>query len=118
MHDCARGFFFFFFNAWLNICVYDLVNFFFFKPNFSAIPAPTNLQFSQVTPTGLTLSWYAPNVQLTGYRVRVNPKDKTGPMKEIELPPGMTATTVTGLMVSNGWKLLLGSMFLFFNGFA
>lgn len=70
--------------------------------HFAAIPAPTNLQLSQVTPTGLTLSWHAPNVQLTGYRVRVNPKEKTGPMKEFTTAPGTTATTITGLMVSDG----------------
>lgn len=71
----------------------------------TTIPAPTNLQFSQVSPSGLTLSWYAPNVQLTGYRVRVNPKEKTGPMKEIDLPPGMTATTITGLMVATKYEV-------------
>ncbi|XP_075036435.1 fibronectin isoform X2 [Mixophyes fleayi] len=71
----------------------------------TAIPAPTNLQISQVTPSGLTLSWHAPNVQLTGYRVRVNPKENTGPMKEIDLPPGMTATTITGLMVATKYEV-------------
>ncbi|KAM9305634.1 fibronectin [Gastrophryne carolinensis] len=71
----------------------------------TAIPAPTNLQFSQVTPTGLTLSWHAPNVQLTGYRVRVNPKEKTGPMKELDLSPGMTATTISGLMVATKYEV-------------
>ncbi|PIO24934.1 hypothetical protein AB205_0094560, partial [Aquarana catesbeiana] len=71
----------------------------------TAIPAPTNLQFSQVTPTGLTLSWHAPNVQLTGYRVRVNPKEKTGPMKEFTTAPGTTATTITGLMVATKYEV-------------
>ncbi|XP_053554784.1 fibronectin isoform X2 [Bombina bombina] len=71
----------------------------------TAIPAPTNLRFSQVTPSGLTISWYAPNVQLTGYRVRVNPKEKTGPMKEIELPPSVTTTSITGLMVATKYEV-------------
>ncbi|KAM4626846.1 fibronectin isoform 2-T2 [Discoglossus pictus] len=71
----------------------------------TAIPAPTNLQFSQVSPSGLTISWHAPNVQLTGYKVRVNPKEKTGPMKEIELSPGVTTTTITGLMVSTKYEV-------------
>ncbi|XP_077304446.1 fibronectin isoform X7 [Lithobates pipiens] len=71
----------------------------------TTIPAPTNLQFSQVTPTGLTLSWHAPNVQLTGYRVRVNPKEKTGPMKEFTTAPGTTATTITGLMVATKYEV-------------
>ncbi|XP_040213430.1 fibronectin isoform X7 [Rana temporaria] len=71
----------------------------------TTIPAPTNLQLSQVTPTGLTLSWHAPNVQLTGYRVRVNPKEKTGPMKEFTTAPGTTATTITGLMVATKYEV-------------
>ncbi|XP_018415459.1 PREDICTED: fibronectin isoform X11 [Nanorana parkeri] len=71
----------------------------------TTIPAPTNLQFSQVNPTGLTLSWHAPNLQLSGYRVRVNPKEKTGPMKEMDLSPGTTATTITGLMVATKYEV-------------
>ncbi|XP_072274639.1 fibronectin isoform X6 [Pyxicephalus adspersus] len=71
----------------------------------TTIPAPTNLQFSQVTPTGLTLSWHAPNVQLTGYRVRVNPKETTGPTQELDLLPGMTATTIKGLMVATKYEV-------------
>ncbi|XP_075685749.1 fibronectin isoform X2 [Rhinoderma darwinii] len=71
----------------------------------TAIPAPKNLQFSQVTPSGLTLSWHSPNVQLTGYRVRVNPKEKTGPMKEIDLPASTTVTSITGLMVATKYEV-------------
>ncbi|KAG8559130.1 hypothetical protein GDO81_017253 [Engystomops pustulosus] len=71
----------------------------------TAIPAPTNLQFSQVTPTGLTISWHAPSIQLAGYRVRVNPKDKTGPMKEIDLPASTTVTSITGLMVATKYEV-------------
>lgn len=66
----------------------------------AAIPPPTNLQFTQVTPTSLTVNWNAPNVRLTGYRVRVNPKEKTGPMKEINLSPDSTSAVVSGLMVT------------------
>ncbi|XP_075685753.1 fibronectin isoform X5 [Rhinoderma darwinii] len=71
----------------------------------TTIPAPKNLQFSQVTPSGLTLSWHSPNVQLTGYRVRVNPKEKTGPMKEIDLPASTTVTSITGLMVATKYEV-------------
>ncbi|KAG8559144.1 hypothetical protein GDO81_017253 [Engystomops pustulosus] len=71
----------------------------------TTIPAPTNLQFSQVTPTGLTISWHAPSIQLAGYRVRVNPKDKTGPMKEIDLPASTTVTSITGLMVATKYEV-------------
>uniref|UniRef100_A0A8B9CYW7 Fibronectin n=1 Tax=Anser brachyrhynchus TaxID=132585 RepID=A0A8B9CYW7_9AVES len=71
----------------------------------TAIPPPTNLQFTQVTPTSLTVNWNAPNVRLTGYRVRVNPKEKTGPMKEINLSPDSTSAVVSGLMVATKYEV-------------
>ncbi|XP_070125224.1 fibronectin isoform X13 [Equus przewalskii] len=70
-----------------------------------AIPAPTELKFTQVTPTSLTAQWTAPNVQLTGYRVRVTPKEKTGPMKEINLAPDSTSVVVSGLMVATKYEV-------------
>lgn len=65
----------------------------------TAIPAPTNLRFTQVTPISFSAQWTAPNVQLTGYRVRVTPKEKTGPMKEINLSPDSSSVVISGLMV-------------------
>ncbi|XP_077685963.1 fibronectin isoform X3 [Eretmochelys imbricata] len=71
----------------------------------TAIPPPTNLQFVQVTPTSLKVNWNAPNVRLTGYRVRVNPKEKMGPMKEINLSPDSTSAVVSGLMVATKYEV-------------
>ncbi|XP_064371430.1 fibronectin isoform X5 [Dromaius novaehollandiae] len=71
----------------------------------TTIPPPTNLKFTQVTPTSLTVNWNAPNVRLTGYRVRVNPKEKTGPMKEINLSPDSTSAVVSGLMVATKYEV-------------
>ncbi|KAM7153890.1 fibronectin isoform 5-T5 [Macrochelys suwanniensis] len=71
----------------------------------TTIPPPTNLQFVQVTPTSLKVNWNAPNVRLTGYRVRVNPKEKTGPMKEINLSPDSTFAVVSGLMVATKYEV-------------
>ncbi|XP_003406124.1 fibronectin isoform X9 [Loxodonta africana] len=71
----------------------------------TTIPAPTNLKFTQVTPTSLTAQWIAPDVQLTGYRVRVTPKEKTGPMKEINLAPDSTSVVVSGLMVATKYEV-------------
>ncbi|XP_074404134.1 fibronectin isoform X6 [Zonotrichia albicollis] len=71
----------------------------------TTIPPPTNLRFAQVTPTSLTINWNAPNVRLTGYRVRVNPKEKTGPMKEINLSPDSTSAVVSGLMVATKYEV-------------
>ncbi|XP_036091897.1 fibronectin isoform X3 [Rousettus aegyptiacus] len=71
----------------------------------TTIPAPTNLKFTQVTPTSLTAQWTAPSVQLTGYRVRVTPKEKTGPMKEINLAPDSSSVVVSGLMVATKYEV-------------
>ncbi|XP_034511032.1 fibronectin isoform X10 [Ailuropoda melanoleuca] len=71
----------------------------------TTIPAPADLKFTQVTPTSLTAQWTAPNVQLTGYRVRVTPKEKTGPMKEINLAPDSSSVVVSGLMVSTKYEV-------------
>lgn len=82
----------------------------------TAIPAPTNLKFTQVTPTSLTAQWTAPSVQLTGYRVRVTPKEKTGPMKEINLAPDSSSVVVSGLMVRSTllhWYKELGHLLQF-----
>nr|XP_045004496.1 fibronectin isoform X10 [Jaculus jaculus] len=71
----------------------------------TTIPPPTNLKFTQVTPTSLSAQWTAPNVQLTGYRVRVTPKEKTGPMKEINLSPDSSSVVVSGLMVATKYEV-------------
>lgn len=72
-----------------------------------AIAPPVNLQFSQVGPTSFTMQWDVPGLEnrlsgltgLTGYRVVVNPKNKSGPTKEINLAPDTTQAHISGLMV-------------------
>ncbi|XP_047398950.1 fibronectin isoform X9 [Sciurus carolinensis] len=71
----------------------------------TTIPAPTNLRFTQVTPTSVSAQWTAPNIQLTGYRVRVTPKDNTGPTKEIDLSPDSSSVVVSGLMVATTYEM-------------
>ncbi len=54
------------------------------------------------------MHWAAPGQEnrltgltgLTGYRVVVNPKNKSGPTKEINLAPDSTQAHISGLMVS------------------
>ncbi|XP_013012879.1 fibronectin isoform X2 [Cavia porcellus] len=75
------------------------------KTAVTTIPAPTDLRFTQVTPTSLSAEWTAPNVRLTGYRVRVTPKEKTGPMKEINLSPDSSSVVVSGLMVATKYEV-------------
>ncbi|XP_074551636.1 fibronectin 1a [Halichoeres trimaculatus] len=79
----------------------------------TAISAPTNLRFSQVGPTSFTMSWSVPGQEnringlngLTGYRVVVNPKDKSGPTKEINLAPDTTQAHIPGLMVATNYEV-------------
>uniref|UniRef100_A0A3B4UAS1 Fibronectin n=1 Tax=Seriola dumerili TaxID=41447 RepID=A0A3B4UAS1_SERDU len=79
----------------------------------TAISPPTNLQFSQVSPTSFTMRWAVPGQEnrlngltgLTGYRVVVNPKNKSGPTKEINLAPDTTQTHVSGLMVATTYEV-------------
>lgn len=54
------------------------------------------------------MSWAVPGQEnhltgltgLTGYRVVVNPKSKSGPTKEMNLAPDATQAHISGLMVS------------------
>ena len=47
---------------------------------------------------------------LTGYRVVVNPKNKSGPTKEINLAPDTTQAHISGLMVSVVKDIFLGGV--------
>ncbi|XP_041857685.1 fibronectin 1a [Melanotaenia boesemani] len=79
----------------------------------TAISPPANLQFSQVGPTSFTMHWTAPGQEnritglpgLSGYRVVVNPKNKSGPTKEINLAPDTTETHISGLMIATTYEI-------------
>ncbi|XP_028661925.2 fibronectin-like isoform X2 [Erpetoichthys calabaricus] len=76
----------------------------------TGVPSPTNLQFTQVAPSSLTIQWDAPNSRLTGYRIVVNPKDKSGPIKEMNVAPDSTSTVVSGLMVVTRYEVSVYSL--------
>ncbi|KAK0134225.1 Fibronectin [Merluccius polli] len=81
----------------------------------TAIPTPTNVIFSQVTPTSFRMSWDAPvhtdrlsgRPGLTGYRVVVQPKDKHGPNVVLNLAPDTTQAQVPGLMLATTYVVNL-----------
>uniref|UniRef100_A0A3Q4MSB9 Fibronectin n=1 Tax=Neolamprologus brichardi TaxID=32507 RepID=A0A3Q4MSB9_NEOBR len=78
-----------------------------------SISPPTNLQFSQVSPTSFIMRWDMPGLDnqltglrgLTGYRVVVNPKNKSGPTKEINLAPDTTQAHISGLMIATTYEV-------------
>ncbi|XP_061579971.1 fibronectin 1a isoform X2 [Cololabis saira] len=79
----------------------------------TAISPPANLEFSQVGSTSFTIRWAVPGQEntlsglpgLTGYRVVVNPKNKSGPTKEINLAPDTTQTHISGLMIATTYQV-------------
>ncbi|XP_062383385.1 fibronectin 1b isoform X1 [Sardina pilchardus] len=64
------------------------------------VPAPTNIQFSEVGPTFFTITWTSPVLRLTGYRVVVTPKNNQAPSKELNVAPDSSRVTVPGLMLA------------------
>ncbi|XP_077583499.1 fibronectin 1a [Stigmatopora nigra] len=79
----------------------------------TGLSPPTNLQFTQVGPTSFTMHWAVPGqenrlngqTRLTGYRVIVNPKSKSGPTKEMNLAPDTTKAHITELMVATTYNV-------------
>ncbi|XP_065148945.1 fibronectin 1a isoform X2 [Paramisgurnus dabryanus] len=71
----------------------------------TAIPGPTSVNFSKLSPTSFTISWPSSNVKLTGYRVAITPKSKSGPTKEVNIAPDSTEFHATGLMPGTDYEV-------------
>ncbi|XP_078259804.1 fibronectin-like isoform X2 [Rhinoraja longicauda] len=76
----------------------------------TAIPAPTDLEFMQVTPTSMTISWHAPAYPVTGYNVIVRPREVKGPSQKLNLGPDNTSATISGLMVATKYDIMVYSV--------
>ncbi|XP_055494286.1 fibronectin-like isoform X3 [Leucoraja erinacea] len=76
----------------------------------TAIPAPTDLEFMQVTPTSMTISWHAPADPVTGYIVIVSPREVTGPIQKLTFGPDITSATLSGLMVATKYNIMVYSV--------
>lgn len=66
---------------------------------FPAVPAPTEIDFRDISPSSFVVTWQAPNARLSGYRVVVSPKNHYAQPKEMNVAPDSTQVLVPGLMV-------------------
>ncbi|XP_051982338.1 fibronectin 1b isoform X2 [Xyrauchen texanus] len=71
----------------------------------TAVPSPTNIQFSDISPSSFIVSWRAPNTRLSGYRVVVTPKNQYATAKEINIAPDSSQVAVSGLMVATVYEV-------------
>uniref|UniRef100_A0A8C1TPY6 Fibronectin n=1 Tax=Cyprinus carpio TaxID=7962 RepID=A0A8C1TPY6_CYPCA len=71
----------------------------------TAVPAPTNIQFFDISPSSFVVAWQAPNARLSGYRVVASPKNQYTLAKEMNVAPDSTQVLVPGLMVATAYEV-------------
>ncbi|XP_072513132.1 fibronectin 1b isoform X2 [Salminus brasiliensis] len=71
----------------------------------TTVPAPTNIEFSDVGPSSFIVQWTPPSARLSGYRVLVTPKNNIAPPKQMNVAPDSTQVTVPGLVVSTLYEV-------------
>ncbi|KAA0722725.1 Fibronectin [Triplophysa tibetana] len=71
----------------------------------TGVPAPTEIQFLDISPSSFIVAWRAPNVRLLGYRVTVTPKNQYASGKEMNVAPDSTQVLVPGLMVATPYDV-------------
>ncbi|KAG1938024.1 fibronectin [Pimephales promelas] len=71
----------------------------------TAVPAPTNIQFHDISPSSFIVAWQAPRGRLSGYRVVVTPKNQYPTPKEMNVSPDSTQVLVPGLMVATPYDV-------------
>ncbi|NP_001013279.1 fibronectin 1b precursor [Danio rerio] len=70
-----------------------------------AVPAPTDIQFFDISPSSFIVSWQAPNSRLSGYRVVVTPRNQLATSKEMTVSPDSTQVLVPGLVVATPYNV-------------
>uniref|UniRef100_UPI0001CF1650 fibronectin 1b precursor n=1 Tax=Danio rerio TaxID=7955 RepID=UPI0001CF1650 len=70
-----------------------------------AVPAPTDIQFFDISPSSFIVSWQAPNSRLSGYRVVVTPRNQLATSKEMTISPDSTQVLVPGLVVATPYNV-------------
>ncbi|XP_065110229.1 fibronectin 1b isoform X1 [Paramisgurnus dabryanus] len=71
----------------------------------TAVPAPTDIQFSDIGSSSFIVAWRAPNARLSGYRVVVTPKNQYTLPKEMNVSPDSAQVLVPGLMVATPYDV-------------
>uniref|UniRef100_A0A672LRA9 Fibronectin n=1 Tax=Sinocyclocheilus grahami TaxID=75366 RepID=A0A672LRA9_SINGR len=71
----------------------------------TAVPAPTNIEFFDISPSSFVVAWQAPNPRLSGYRVVALPKNLYVLAKEMNVSPDSTQVLVPGLMVATAYEV-------------
>uniref|UniRef100_A0A673G3A8 Fibronectin n=1 Tax=Sinocyclocheilus rhinocerous TaxID=307959 RepID=A0A673G3A8_9TELE len=72
---------------------------------FPAVPAPTNIEFFDISPSSFVVAWQAPNARFSGYRVVASPKNPYALAKEMNVSPDSTQVLVPGLMVATAYEV-------------
>ncbi|XP_073698334.1 fibronectin 1b isoform X2 [Garra rufa] len=71
----------------------------------TTVPAPTDVEFRDISPSSFVVAWEAPNARLSGYRVVVSPKNRFSLPKEMNVAPDSTQVLVPGLMVATDYEV-------------
>uniref|UniRef100_A0A671N144 Fibronectin n=1 Tax=Sinocyclocheilus anshuiensis TaxID=1608454 RepID=A0A671N144_9TELE len=71
----------------------------------TTVPAPTNIEFFDISPSSFVVAWQAPNARLSGYRVVASPKNPYALAKEMNVSPDSTQVLVPGLMVATAYEV-------------